>query len=422
MNNPNTLNRKVPEGHEVIDLSVRGNIREWYAKLEETAVMIRSVGIEYIPNPNSSVLLIGPHAQGGITVHDPKIDSATNLIHSNDKPWESTNPRMGKTVVVQAADGTYKPVNPEAKEKSGYGDSLSKQLTLEIAAKMGREKEENLPNVAFPTISQAAIDANSGKAISDFNLSKLDDLPENLKKRIAEIEFAAEPEYISMNKAELSKDYPELTPGSEKYKLVSGILLVLKMQQGFRFITKDLAEKIKTDKTPLALNIHTAFDRDAAKGGNPDIDIVIGTVRGLSVKDFEVEVKLARFLKSRGFKVFLTSLFPPPSEEAAVEEAGVEAKAAYEGETERSEEFRKWAAENNVTPNEFERDKTLEELGRLRGTEFMPNMRQALQKEGKDINLLQLEVVRRVLGDAEKRVALADAIAEFSLLYDRGEI
>lgn len=415
MREVNTINRELNEGERAIDLSLRGNAREWFQILDLLGLLRREIGVEYVENPNSPVMLIGPHSQGGITIINIKEANSDDLYNSTREPWSKDFKRIGKSVVyLDESTGRWKPINPNTKEDGGLGDSLSKQLTCEIAEFIADGVPEQLPNMVFPTVSQASFDANSGNSIDELPMIKGIINDSEILEQIRNLSYSEDPQVVDPIRKKILE---EIDIDNKEYKKISAALLGAKLLQRFRNIAWRLSTEQKTNKNTLVLNIHTALDRKPEKGGNSDAEVIIGTTRGLSVKDFEVEIELARYLKENGFGVVVTSLFPPPKEGAEVENAGVDAKSAYPGEEESSARFISWANENNVHPDEFVRDSAIERLGRLRGTKFMPNLRKGIQASGKDANIIQLEVVRGTLANNKKRVKLAKCLAEFCRKY-----
>jgi len=252
------------------------------------------------------------------------------------------------------------------KATSGSGDSYSAQLLIEIASRY-RLQQNSLPNVAIPTISQASYEPNA------FHSDKY----------------------------------------SEAFPLLRRVIT-----NWLDTIIRLAVPKRDNPTKKLCLNIHTAFNRDPQKDGNPLVEIIIGTFHGITC-DFDIEVKLAEYLKEKGFGVFMTSLVPLPDDSTDENEDELKAKKPIEGEPEATNKFFYQAKETNLTIYSFPRDENLEKLGRLRGTSILPWLRN--QHDNRN-NVIQLEIVRNLMSDDKRRQALAEALAQFCIQFENGKI
>lgn len=390
-----TLNRRITGENKLVDPSITGPSKEWHDIIKILGLVKRHAGVEIIQNKKSAIVLIGPHGQRGIELYSSS---------------EATEPqgRIGKAVIYRDSQtGKYLPTNPNTSEQGGNGDTLAQQLLMEIAEMIADGNPEQVPNIVFPTISQASFEPNSGGYLGEMSAIQAafpNSEVSTLLNQSTE-SFATPPEAVR-----------DLTKGRALTPQQQAAILTARIAQDYRYSCVELATEQEITNIPLVLNIHTAFDRKPEKGGNPNIEVIIGTMHGLSTHDFEVEVLLARFLKGKGFGVILTSLFSPTEIE---EINGEEAKPAVPGEEESFQKIDEYAKANDISPEEFGRDHLIEKLNRLRGTTFMPRLRDAIKEKGLDANIIQLEIVQSTMKNDVQRQKLASALAEFSLLYQQ---
>jgi hypothetical protein len=391
------------EQPKYIDLSIWGEVRKWFYTHHRYR---RLLGVETLEgSSNSLVILTAPHGQEGITRYNPTDTSEEELLESEKPHFLRGFKRVGKGIVHARKESP----------SSGMGDSGSRQLCVETAQAYERETNKKTIHFVAPTISQRSIEANSGKPPAQQKI--VIGMPTRVHALLEAIPFDARPidiDALRHGSNRLQAD--EFETGLDFMK-GTAITLALRLLQAYRMM---VIERVKSiNRKALILNIHTAFNRVEEKGGNPDIEVIIGTRHALSC-DFGLEILFARFLKTKGFHVFDTSLIPIPEETATHPKSSLKPNLAYEGEVESEAVFHLFAKKYNIHFEEFTRDPVLETLGRLRGTQFIPSFQDALLSTGKKANIIQVEVVLKVTGDNNRRKQLAAALAEFSASYDNG--
>jgi len=99
-NPPNTIDRRIPEGMKAIDPTLRGEARQNLATWLKEKIAKRILGVIFVENPKSNVLLFAPHAQGFITL--VKIDEVANL-DALPHPWELLI-KIGKAVISYSSE------------------------------------------------------------------------------------------------------------------------------------------------------------------------------------------------------------------------------------------------------------------------------------------------------------------------------
>lgn len=415
------------------DASLRGEVYRIARELIKESIIKLGLGIEWLKNPQSNIVIISPHAQAGLRKYDIQKTTQESMINDVTPSWEQYD-RISKVVgQAKRSDGN---------ESTGFGDSFAKQFAFEVMLGI-KELTGSLPNYVGARFTQTSADANSGVSAKSMKIIKQSDLPDDVIEFLDQINFAdvqairqskfdfilnnIKPELqeinikminevrsISGNKDILEKIKNRYAEIRLKFRKQVSAFSALLMINKFRSKVIELGAHSSEDK--LILNLHTALDRNPKKEGNPELEIILGTRHGLSVNNFDVEVALARFLKNRGFNVFETSLIPLPAEGAEL--GGLQSRDNLPGEEERFQQFNAWAQERNITANEFTPDRNLEVTGRLRGTEIGKNLREAIETTGTKVNIIQVEVVRNLFGNEERRLLLARSIAEFSVHYD----
>ncbi|MDD3647251.1 MAG: hypothetical protein PHS44_02000 [Candidatus Dojkabacteria bacterium] len=412
---PNTIDRRVPRGWKIIDLSVRGEaLRQWVQELVRVKTIRRAIGIMFLQNPKSNVVIVTTHGQEAITAFDPKETGESQLVNDPTPPWESRQPRIGKAV--------YRALAPTVKTNSGEGDSYSRQLSLEIAHFM----QARLPNWLSATISQATIDPNSGSPVSTLSLVNQMFSDEAITRiGLSRITFGstageirAVGKRIKLKRTGLQEKDASLVLDKAEFGRSCAVLLAVRMLEASRV---KILEMIATTRTPkLVLNIHTAYDRKEETGGNPDMEIIIGTRHSMST-DPRIELFFLRYLKARGFNIAATSFYPIPAPDASHPKTSKGPIKAIEGEHDAFGQFSQTAAQYKVSADEFPEDEILQTLGRLRGTTYSNVIHTIANDRGIEANIFQIECTRRLMVNRERRIELAQVLADFSQAFDSGE-